>query len=212
MKSTSLSFAVAFTAFTTAQLFAQATQPTVPSATAVNVQAVAASDWAATVERFTTSLVNGDVPTARAMTAELTVVRAGSTEQIDLATVVQRSHAGALLGAHAYVYPPIALAADIAADVKGSPVVTESTKALLIPEDDAAMTRANATAMQWVAQALGATKGTPVAIAIIMPGATNESTGKIAAPLLILMRGAPATDGIFHVNRIVFGTPPQIVE
>lgn len=184
--------------------FAQTTQPAASNT---------AAEWAVIVDRFTAALVNGDTTAARAVTAGdgLSIVRAGSAEQIDLATVVGRSTGGAVLASHVYQFPPIALAADLAADFKSSLVVTESLKTLMVPQDDEAMTRANATAIQWLQQALGAIKGTPVAIAIVLPAALPDSD-KAPIPILVLLKGTIAPDSSVHVSRIVYGTPQQIVD
>jgi hypothetical protein len=178
---------------------AQTTQPTPIS-------------WPTTVQRFSQALTNGDTATARAATAaETTVVRSGSAEQIDLATLVHRSTGGAVLASRLYTFPPIAMAADLAADFKMAPAIPDAMTTLMVPTDDAAMQRANATAIQWVAQVLGAVQGTPFAVAVILP-APASTTDKAPLPILILMRGAAGEAGGFAVDRIVFGTPLQIME
>jgi hypothetical protein len=169
-------------------------------------------NWSAAVERLALALVTGDTPTAHAATTNaLSVVRSGSTEAADLTTLVQRATGGAVLGTHVYSFPPLAMAADLAADFKTATTASDSIKALMIPTNDDAMQRANATAIQWVAQALGATQGTPVAVALVMPAAVAESP-KSPVPVLVLMRGAAGEDGSFHISRIVFGTPLEILD
>jgi hypothetical protein len=180
---------------------AQTTQP-----------AAANAAWPAAVDRFTKALTLGDPTSARALTTTgATIARSGSSEQIDLATLVQRSSGGTVLATHLYSFPPIAMAADLAADFKSAPMIPEATKTLMVPADDAAMQRANATAIQWVAQVLGAVQGTPFAVALIMPSPASPLE-KTPLPILVLMRGTASENGVFAVDRIVFGTPQQIIE
>ena len=172
----------------------------------------AVQNWSATAERLTKALVTGDAPAAHAATTNtVSIVRTGGTQPTDLATLMQRSVGGAALGTHVYTFPPLAMAADLAADFKTTSAVPDSIKSLMVPTDDEAMQRANATAIQWVAQVLGATQGTPVAVAVVVPAAVPDTT-KMPQPVLVVMRGEQGEDGSFLVSRIVFGTPHEILD
>lgn len=194
--------AVAFLAFmTTAVVAQQATTRPV------------ADDWAARSERFLSAIVGGDASGARRLSAEAVVVVRGGTspEQSELATLAHRVRGGAVLATHHYTFPPIALAADLAADFKSSPAVSDELRGIMVPTDDDAMQRANATAIQWAASQLGLTPGTPFSVAMILPVTTSGSE-KLPAPILVLTKGTTGADGAVNVSRVVYGTPRQLME
>ena len=178
---------------------------------AVTTQPAVAA-WSKIAETFTSALVKGDTDAARSTATDpVTIVRAGSVEPIDLATLVHHANGGTVLAFHIYSFPPLAMAADLAADFKTSTQVPDSLKELMIPEDDEGMKRANATAIQWLAQSLGAVKGTPVAVVLLMPS-TPADAKTPTLPLLLLVRGDDSPSEPLHVSRVVYGTPQQIID
>ncbi len=170
-------------------------------------------DWGSRTGRFVGELVNGDLPMARQYVADqVTVVRGGSTpEQAELATLSQRVRGGVVLSSRGYTFPPIALAADLAADFKSSPAIGDELKEIMVPADDDAMRRANATAIQWIANQLGATPGMPFSVSLVLPATTGD-TQKLPTPILILTRGTTVVEELPQINRVVFGTPTQLME
>jgi hypothetical protein len=170
------------------------------------------SEWSVTVERFANAMSNNDATAARTEATEsLPVMRGANNEASSFPALVERAAGGSVLASHAYFYPPLVMAADLAADFKTSTTVPDDVKTLMIPDDDDAMKRANATAAQWFAQNLGATKDTPVAVAVLLPP-VNDSAAKAPTPVLVLMRGKQDASGKFKIDRVVFGTPLQIAE
>jgi len=170
-------------------------------------------DWAARTDRFVSAIVNGDVPAAMQLVAEpVTVMRGGSTpEQAELATLSHRLRGGVVLSSRTYTFPPMALAADLAADFKSSPAIGDDLKAIMVPIDDDVMRRANATAIQWIANQLGATPGTPFSVSLVLPATTGDPQ-KLPTPLLVLMRGTSIVEEQPQIDRVVFGTPMQLME
>jgi hypothetical protein len=172
----------------------------------------AVAAWSAVADQFTAALLKGETKAASSLATDpITIVRVGSVESIELATLVHHATGGTVLASHIYSFPPLAMAADLAADFKTASQVPDSLKELMIPQDDEGMKRANATAIQWLAQALGAEKGTPVAVVLLLP-VTPPDAKAPAVPLLVLIKGDQGLDGAIHVSRVVYGTPQQIID
>ncbi|HLL90861.1 MAG TPA: hypothetical protein VK324_16285, partial [Tepidisphaeraceae bacterium] len=124
-------------------------------------------------------------------------------------SLAARTTGAQVLGAHAYSFPPMVMAADVAADVKGAAGLSDAVRKSFVPADDDEMKRANATAVQWVAQALAPGKGTPVALIVLWDDAARDGT---ATPLFVLVRGVEHPDGTYKINRVVYGHPERAIQ
>jgi hypothetical protein len=110
--------------------------------------------------------------------------------------------AGAVLGDHAYLYPPPTLAADIAHDVNSSAVVSDFDKKVLALDDKSGQT----VAVQWLTQALGAQDGALVGIIVLWN--TGSASDGPHRPLFVLIEGKREADG-YKMSQIVYGDPLQ---
>src|SRR6476469_2790517 len=115
---------------------AQTTRPAGPPVT-----------WSATVQQMARATERADVPLVSATLSRDASLRSFETlDQAAARTLVDAAADWKLLGTHAYEFPPATLAADIAADVKGSDLVPDADKHKIVPIDDAEAARANTTA------------------------------------------------------------------
>jgi hypothetical protein len=120
----------------------------------------------------------------------------------DVSDFVDFATTGAVLGDHAYVYPPPALAADIAHDVDSSSTVSDFDKKVLALDDKSGQT----VAMQWLVQALGAQDGTLVGIIVLWD--IRPDLDAQHRPLFVLVEAKKEADG-FKFSQIVYGDPLQ---
>jgi len=175
--------------------WAQTTQPAEPTA------APAPVTWAATVEQFARSTERGELSAVIALLtrdAQLRTFEAPDSAAAARA-MVDSAADWKLLGAHAYEFPPASLAADIANDVKDSPLVPAADKRKMTPVDETEKARANTTAADWVAQTLGAKRNQPVGAALFWNTRLNR-------PMFVLMKGQ-SSDDAYAVNLAVYGDP-----
>ena len=125
----------------------------------------------------------------------------------------ERAAKATLVGAHGYMHPPLVMAADIAADFKNCPSIPDEVKRHMIPEDDAEMQRANATAVQWVTEMLQITTNQPVGVIVLWcaPSASGAATGTSDQPqtVFLLIKGQETAPDQFRLRQIVYGHPQQ---
>lgn len=173
----------------------------------------AADAWPRAVEALSRALVEGNLGAVEGLlSARASCRRFDSVNPEDPARMVERLVKSTLVGQHAYLHPPLVMAADIAADFKNAAAVGDKAKARYIVDDENEMKRANATAVQWVVEQLEAKAGTPVGVIILWtprpaaPGAP-QGTAVVSEPLFVLCRGEEVAAGEYRVNAIVFGNP-----
>ncbi len=173
---------------------AQTTQPGAGPASA------GPASWATVVEQVAKATEQGNVPQVVASLARDAQVRSfESHEPAAARTLIDAAAEWKLLGAHAYAFPPVSLAGDIAADVKRSDLVPEAAKRKIVPFDEAEEARANTTAADWVAQTLAAQRDQPVGVAVFWNTRTNR-------PMFVLMKGQPGGES-YDVKLAVYGDP-----
>lgn len=172
------------------------------SVSAQTTQPAAPATWFATVEQLAKGTEKGDVPlVAASLTRDATVRSFESPEPAAARTLVDAAAEWKLLGTHAYEFPPVSLAVDIAADVKNSDLVSEADKRKIIPLDAAEAARANSTAADWVSRTLGAERDHLIGVAVFWSMRTNR-------PVFVLMKGEPGRgDVAFAVKLAVYGDP-----
>jgi hypothetical protein len=120
----------------------------------------------------------------------------------DIGDFVDFATSGAVLGDHAYLYPPPTLAADIARDVNSNSAVSDFDRKVLALDDKSGQT----VAMQWLTQALGAQDGTLVGLVVFWD--TRSDADGPHRPLFVLVVAKPEADG-FKFSQIVYGDPLQ---
>ena len=128
--------------------------------------------------------------------------RFNAPSDTDVSDFVDFATSGAVLGDHAYLYPPPTLACDIAHDVDSSATVSDFDKKVLALDDKQGQT----IAMQWLTQALSAQDGTLVGIVVLWD--TRSDADGPRRPLFALVEGKRGADG-FKLSQIVYGDPLQ---
>jgi hypothetical protein len=130
--------------------------------------AVVNQAWPRTVEAFAKSLASGDLDaTQAALTPRAVVRRFEAARGAETWRLAERAVKSTIIGQHAYVHPPLVMAADIAADFKNAAALPEKFKAQYIVDDDSEIKRANTTAVNWVVEQLGVAPGTPVGVIVL---------------------------------------------
>lgn len=188
----------------------QTTQPAekIGTQTAVPDQA-----WPKAVEAFAKSLSAGDLhASVAALSPRASVRRFAGTGNEELWRLAGRAEKSTIIGQHAYIHPPLVLAADIAADFKNAAGVSDIAKAQFLVDDETAIKRANATAVQWVVEQLEVREGTPVGVIVLWtPRALSPGVTPTDAPvyeaLFVLCRGVEVGKHKFKINAVVYGNP-----
>jgi hypothetical protein len=185
---------------------AQTTQPT--------ADAVPQQPWPRAVAAFARSLAGGDLDATQGAMAQRSIVRRfDGTGTEELWRLAERAVNATVIGQHAYIHPPMGVAADLAADFKNAAGVPEKLKAKFIVDDDKDAKRANATAVQWVAEQLTVRPGTPVGVIVLWaPRATPTAAKAAEKPpahdlVFILLRGDEVAPREFRMDSIVYGNP-----
>jgi hypothetical protein len=170
-----------------------------------------APPWPETVQRFAQALVSDKATAAAAECDPNAILRPFHAEAKGIERLLTTVAGGKLLGAHAYFYPPLAMGADVAADFKNARIVPDDIKQNMIPADDDGMKRANATAVQWVAEMLQAQQDDPIGVIVFWrPHQDSDSLLGAAAPpqvVFILLKGAPFGKDQFHIVQAEYGNP-----
>lgn len=163
--------------------------------------------WPKTVDALAQALSGADASALTPLLAEGATFRTFGGKEGDAVRLLGTTAKAVRLGGHAYIHPPLVMAADISADFKTANGVPDETKRQMIPEDDAEMKRANATAVQWMADAVGAKSGMPVGVVVLwVEGGGDE----VAHMLFVLVRGEEIANNQYRIKTIVYGDPlPQ---
>jgi hypothetical protein len=183
-----------------ASAVAQTTKPAAP--------ATPEQKWAKTVESFAKALVEGDLTAAGTLTSKATIRTFDSTVRLESWRIFDRVDKSTLVGQHAYLHPPLVMAADAAADFKNAAAVPEDAKNKFVIDDETEIKRANATAAQWICEQLSAGNNTPVGVIILWSpksGSTPEAPQYEA--VFVLCRGEENTTKAPRITTVVYGTP-----
>jgi hypothetical protein len=170
-------------------------------------------EWPHAVEAFARAIAAGEVATVEAaMSARATVRRFESAQPVEPSHLTARLTKSTVVGQHAYLHPPLVMAADVAADFKNAVGIPERAKARFIVDDETDIKRANATAVQWVVEQLDARAGTPIGVIILwtprptVPGAPAPD-GPTHDVTFVLCKGEEASPKTFKIHTVVFGVP-----
>jgi hypothetical protein len=145
------------------------------------------------------------------------VVRRFDTPQNDeLWRLAGRVEKSTIVGQHAYIHPPLVMAADIAVDFKNAASVSDKVKARFIIDDEAEIKRANATAVEWVVDQLKVRDGTPVGVIVLwaprpVPPGMKSTEPQAFDVIFVLCRGEQLAGGKFKINEVIYGEPaPEV--
>ncbi len=163
--------------------------------------------WPKLVTAYAYCLTQANVQTDMPAPTQLTRLEAQAPA--DWLLLQQRGGKATLLGAHGYIYPPLVLAADLAADFKNAANVPEEIKKRMIPEDEAVMQRANAVAVQWIGQALDAKPGDLVGVIVLWTN-INTDTPRASRQLLFVLFKGSTIGQQFQVDQCVWGFPEHV--
>jgi hypothetical protein len=184
-------------------------------AAAVGAAPAAANQaWSRTVEAFAKSLASGDLTaTESALTPRAVVRRFEMARGAETWRLAERAVKSTIIGQHAYVHPPLVMAADIAADFKNAAGVPDKSKAQYIVDDESEIKRANTTAVNWVVEQLNVGAGTPVGVIVLWtprplpPGAKESQSTAVFDVMWVLCRGEETVGHKFRINTVVYGSP-----
>jgi hypothetical protein len=109
------------------------------------------------------------------------------------------------VGEHAYIFPPQNMAADIAADVGASPLISDQIKHDLALDDPIARNAAAEVAVKWAQQVLHADANTPIGLIILWDAHADEDDQRRLA--FVLAKGEAQPDGQYKITAIVWGNP-----
>lgn len=170
--------------------------------------------WAKAVEAFAKAAAAGDAATVeRMLSPRATVQRFDSPHPSEAAQLVGRLGKSALVGQHAYVHPPLVMAADVAADFKNAVGIPERAKVKYLVDDEQDIKRANATAVQWVVEQLDVHAGTPVGVVVlwtpraVVPGVAVAEGAATHDVTFVLCRAEEVAAHEYRINAVVFGVP-----
>jgi hypothetical protein len=174
--------------------------------------------WPLAVQALAKSLVAGELDETQAMLAPQAQVRHfDGAQSEELWRMAERAVKSTVVGQHAYSYPPLVMAADIAADFKNAAAIPDKVKADYIVDDEGDIKRANTTAVQWLAEQLKAHKGAPVGVIILWtprtlpPGVKPiSSEGPGFDVMFVLCRGQEMTGHKYKMTTIVYGSPVPV--
>jgi hypothetical protein len=169
--------------------------------------------WPGVVESFARALIKGDAETAAAQLSPRAKLREfDSTQAGNVASLLVRLAKSTLVGQHAYVHQPLAMAADIRADFKNAAAIPEKDKVKFLIEDEIDMKRANSTAAQWTVEQLDARGGVPVGVIVLwtprpQPAGAPESETVAYDVLFVLCRAEEVAPHEFKITSVVYGNP-----
>lgn len=167
--------------------------------------------WPKVIEQFAKALVESDRPTVEGnLTARCAIRRFGALQNDEPSRLVSRFTRSTLVGQHAYMHPPLVMAADLAADFKNVTVVPDKEKSRFLIDDETEMKRANATAVQWVVEQLEARQGVPIGVVILWTPRSAlvfDSAPSAFDVLFVLCRGEETAPGQYKLSSIVYGHP-----
>jgi hypothetical protein len=178
----------------------------------------AVDPWPQALNAAAQSILEGKIDDLRRLsTPDLQIQSFDSPVSENETRLLARGSLSSLIGVHAYIHPPMGLAADIAVDCKNAADFPDAMREKMIPKDDADMQRANATAAQWLSQKLGAADGDHVGVIVLYwngEPARNATSIDRASPELIFVLVSGVTTDLhnFQIQRIIYGNPLAAAE
>ena len=169
-------------------------------------------DWPTWVQQLAGVLNTGDTLQTENVIAGHCMIREFRSDQPHQPVhLLAATSTASLLGAHAYIHPPLVMAADVAADFKNTPNLPEEARKRMVPETDEEMKRANATAVQWVTQTLGA-KVDDYIVVLVFWSEPTSGFGLLPAParpadVMFVLGKAEQVGDSFQLTRILYGNP-----
>ena len=157
--------------------------------------------WTEAVERFTRAVESGDADGVDASVADgATVSPFRGGRNVPAPRLVEQVAGHVLLGFHAYHHPPVALAADVAADVMAASIVPDDHKRHLVPADDMDVARSNDIAAHWINHTLSPERHQAVGVVVWWDVVT-------AKPAFMLIKGEPVGAKQYKIVQVIFGNP-----
>jgi hypothetical protein len=173
--------------------------------------------WPRAVEAFAKSLAEGNLnASVSALMPGAVVRRFDGAQNDELWRLAGRVEKSTIVGQHAYIHPPLVMAADIAVDFKNAAAVPDKAKVKFIVDDDGEIKRANATAVEWVVEQLKVREGTPVGVIVLwaprpVPPGMKSTEPQAFDAIFVLCRGEQLAGGKFKINEVIYGEPaPEV--
>lgn len=167
--------------------------------------------WPKTMASFGKALVGGDIEGLnKVLTARPTIRRFDEDREEESWRLFERVGKPTLVGEHAYMHPPMVMAADVSADFKNAAAVPDKAKSKFLIDDENEIKRANATAAQWIGEMVGAKHGAPVGVIVLWtlrptaPGTTAEAP--VYDILFLLCKGEQVGANQYRISTVVYGS------
>jgi hypothetical protein len=167
---------------------------------------VADAAWSTVVTEFAQALAGNDPGAVAALLSDSANIHSFNGKMSDALRLMASARQCQLVSARAYVHVPPSVAGDVAEAFRQA-LVPEEVKVMMIPQDEAQLRRANATAALWLTDSLGARGGDRVAMIVLWSEEKIEGeTNPVQRVVFVLLKGR-TTDATAAIETIVFGTP-----
>lgn len=183
-------------------------------AAAQTTRPAAEQPWPKAMGAFSKALLGGDIAAMEKVLAKGAKIYVfDSTTPQESWRLFERVNKSTLVGQHAYMHPPLVMAADVSADFKNAAGVPDRAKLKFMVEDEQEMKRGNATAAQWMGEQLSAKNGTPVGVVVLWTpktATTRPSTGSNSPEydvVFLLCKGEEVGPQKFRITSVVYGSP-----
>jgi hypothetical protein len=175
---------------------AQSTRPAAPP--------VAPTPWQQAVTHFAQALRDADTDALATLLDKPVVRQFKSAHGVDPAAFAADLARLRIISAHGYFDSQFTVASDLADDFKKAKGLPDTMRRNMLLGDDAQARRANATAQQWIEEALGVNAGDAALIGVIVLWQPTLDAG--ATPVFVLLKGRQTPDG-FKIAAVVYGDP-----
>ena len=167
--------------------------------------------WPQAMAAFGKALLGGDIAAMEKVLApRATIRRFDGAHEEESWRLFEHVGKSTLVGQHAYMHPPMVMAADVSADFKNAAAVPDKAKSKFLIDDENEIKRANATAAQWIGEMVGAKHGAPVGVIVLWtlrptaPGTTAEAP--VYDILFLLCKGEQVGANQYRISTVVYGS------
>jgi hypothetical protein len=195
LRPTCIAFAVLL--FVAAPAPAQATRPAAPE-----------QPWPKAMAAFARALVGGDIEAmGKVLSPRASIRRFDDTHDEESWQLFDHVGKATIVGQHAYMHPPMVMAADVSADFKNAAAVPDKAKLKFLIDDDTEMKRANATAAQWIGEMVTAKHGVPVGVLVLWTPRPSTTGAEPTYDILFILCKGEQVGNNYRISTVVYGGP-----
>src|SRR5688500_15911524 len=169
-------------------------------------QQLADAAWSTVVTEFAQALAGNDPAAVAAVLADSANIHSVTGKMSDALRLMASTRQCQLISARAYVHVPPSVAGDVAEAFRQA-LVPDEVKLMMIPQDEAQLRRANATAALWLTDSLGARGGDRVAMIVLWSEEKSDATANPVQRVMFVLLKGRTTDAAPTIETVVFGTP-----